>query len=105
MDLYSAIYDSPILTIFRTRTRGSCDRLLSARTPTRGWPRSASCSAIGKDGYQKEAARALAARAATLIAPDAKLAKDAPELISAMLAAGYDQAAARWVPCDRAYGR
>ena len=40
--------------------------------------------------------RALVARAATLIEPDAKLQKDAPELISAMLAAGYDQAAARW---------
>ena len=50
----------------------------------------------GKDNLTKEAARALVARAATLIEPDAKLAKDAPELISAMLAGGYDQAAARW---------
>ena len=54
--------------------------------------------ALGKDGLQKEAARALVARAATLVEPDAKLAKDAPDLISAMLAAGYDQAAARWIP-------
>ena len=53
---------------------------------------------IGKQGLQKEAARALAARAATLITPDSKLGKDAPELISAMLAAGYDRAAARWTP-------
>ena len=30
---------------------------------------------IGKEGYQKEAARALVARAATLVAPDAKLAQ------------------------------
>jgi hypothetical protein len=52
----------------------------------------------GKDGLQREAARALVARAATLVEPDAKLAKDAPELISAMLAGGYDQAAARWIP-------
>jgi hypothetical protein len=51
----------------------------------------------GKDNLTKEAARASAARAATLITPDAKLAKDAPELISAMLAGGYDQAAARWI--------
>jgi hypothetical protein len=50
-----------------------------------------------KDPLQKEAMRALVARAATMIQPDAKLAKDAPELISAMLAAGYDQAAARWL--------
>jgi hypothetical protein len=52
----------------------------------------------GKDGLQKEAARALVARAATLVEPDAQLATDAPELISAMLAGGYDQAAARWIP-------
>src|SRR5205823_1283233 len=51
-----------------------------------------------KDPLQKEAMRALVARAASMVQPDAKLAKDAPELISAMLAAGYDQAAARWLP-------
>ena len=60
--------------------------------------RSAGCLATGKNGLEKEAARALVARAATLVEPDAKLAKDAPELISAMLAGGYDQAAARWFP-------
>jgi hypothetical protein len=54
--------------------------------------------ATGKTGLQKEAARALVARAATLITPDAKLAKDAPDLIAAMLAGGYDEAAARWIP-------
>jgi hypothetical protein len=52
---------------------------------------------LGKEGLQKEATRALVARAATLVTPDAKLAKDAPDLISAMLAAGYDRAAARWM--------
>jgi hypothetical protein len=51
-----------------------------------------------KDGLQKEAARALVARAATFVTPSAKLASDAPELISAMLAGGYDEAAARWIP-------
>jgi hypothetical protein len=54
-----------------------------------------------KDPLRKEAMRALLARAATLVDPDPKLAKDAPELISAMLAAGYDQAAARWIPAMR----
>ncbi|WP_458390206.1 hypothetical protein [Sphingomonas sp. F9_3S_D5_B_2] len=49
-----------------------------------------------KDPLTHEATRALVARAATLIDPDPKLSKDAPELISAMLAAGYDRAAARW---------
>ena len=38
---------------------GSCARRLSARTETRASRRSASCSAIGKDRLQKEAARAL----------------------------------------------
>jgi hypothetical protein len=53
--------------------------------------------ALGKDPLQKEAARAAVARAATLIDPDPALQDDAPELISAMLAAGYDRAAARWI--------
>ena len=52
----------------------------------------------GKDPLRKEAVRAAVARAATLVTPDAKLGKDAPELIAAMLAAGFDQAAARWIP-------
>ena len=52
----------------------------------------------GKDGLQKEAARALVARAATFVTPSSDLASDAPELISAMLAGGYDEAAARWIP-------
>jgi len=51
-----------------------------------------------KDGLQKEAVRALVARAATFVTPSADLASDAPELISAMLAGGYDEAAARWIP-------
>ena len=53
---------------------------------------------MGKDQLQKEAVRALVARAATFVTPSADLAADAPELISAMLAGGYDQAAARWIP-------
>jgi len=51
-----------------------------------------------KDPLQKEAARALVARAATFVEPSSQLASDAPELIAAMLAGGYDEAAARWIP-------
>jgi len=51
-----------------------------------------------KDPLQKEAARALVARAATFVEPNSQLATDAPELIAAMLAGGYDEAAARWIP-------
>jgi hypothetical protein len=56
---------------------------------------------LGKDPLTREASRALVARAATRIDPDPKLDADAPELISAMLAAGYDRAAARWIPAVR----
>jgi hypothetical protein len=54
--------------------------------------------ASASDPLQKEAMRALVARAATFVTPSSDLASDAPELISAMLAGGYDQAAARWIP-------
>jgi hypothetical protein len=98
VDLYSAIYDStdpddlPSTDAWQLRQAfagkdeqarvGAIRKLLGA----------------GKDPLQKEALRALVARAATLITPDADLQDDAPELISAMLAAGYDRAAARWIP-------
>jgi hypothetical protein len=97
VDLYSAIYDStdpgdlPDTDAWQLRqafvgkdqdTRIAAIRKLLA----------------GKDGLAKEGARAAVARAATLIRPDAKLAKDAADLIAAMFAGGYDEAAARWIP-------
>lgn len=98
VDLYSAIYDStdpgdlPDSDAWQLRQafagKDADTRLAAIRK----------LIALGKDGLQKEAARALVARAATLVEPDSKLAKDAPDLISAMLAGGYDQAAARWIP-------
>ena len=98
VDLYSAIYDStdpgdlPDSDAWQLRQafvgKDADTRLAAIRK----------LLATGKDGLQKEAARALVARAATLVTPDAKLAQDAPELISAMLAGGYDEAAARWIP-------
>ena len=54
-----------------------------------------------KDSLDREASRALAARAAMMIEPDAELQADVPELISAMLAGGYDAAAMRWAPTVR----
>lgn len=97
VDLYSAIYDStdpgdlPATDAWQLRQAfvgKDADTRLSAIRKLLG---------TGKDGLRKEAARALVARAATLVEPDPKLAKDAPDLISAMLAGGFDQAAARWV--------
>ena len=96
VDLYSAIYDStdpsdlPDTDAWQLRQafvgKDEDTRLAAIRK----------LLASGKDGYRKEATRALVARAATLVTPSSKLAKDAPDLISAMLAAGYDQAAAKW---------
>ena len=54
-----------------------------------------------KDPLPHEAVRAMLGRAASMIAPNADLGKDAPELIAAMLSAGYDRAAARWIPVVR----
>jgi hypothetical protein len=101
VDLYSSIYDST-----------DPDDLPSSdawqlRQAFVGKDRDARIAAIrhligaGKDPLQKEAMRALVARAASLIEPDSALQSDAPDLISAMLAAGYDHAAARWAPVVR----
>ena len=49
-------------------------------------------------GPDRLAAHVLTSRAATLVAPDKALESDAPDLIAAMLAAGFDEAAARWAP-------
>jgi len=98
IDLYSAIYDStdpsdlPGTDAWQVRQAfvgKDQDTRLGAIRKLLGNQR---------DPVRKEAMRALVARAATLVKPDPKLAKDAPDLISAMLAAGYDQAAAQWIP-------
>ncbi|HZC38412.1 MAG TPA: hypothetical protein VE221_07030 [Sphingomicrobium sp.] len=96
VDLYSAIYDSTDpdelsnTDVWQLRQafvgKDSDTRLAAIRH----------LLAAGKDPLQKEAMRALVARAATRVEPDAKLGPDAPDLISAMLAAGYDRATARW---------
>lgn len=49
-----------------------------------------------KGSVEREATRALLARAAVRIAPNEELQEIAPELISAMLAGGFDREAARW---------
>jgi hypothetical protein len=96
MDLYSGIYDSTDPDQLSNTDAWQLRQAFVGKDRDTRMAAIRKLLAIGKDGLEKEAARALAARAATLIEPDPKLAKDAPELISAMLAAGYDQAAARW---------
>lgn len=100
-DLYSTIYDATdadelaqsdgwqLRTAFVGRDQEA--RLAAMR---RLW-------AIGNGPLEREASRALVARAATRIAPDAELQRDAPDLIASMLAAGYDREAAEWAGAVR----
>jgi hypothetical protein len=104
LDLYSAIYDS-------TDPSDLADTdAWQLRQAFVGKDRDARLAAIrrllgtGNSPTEKEAARALVARAASLIEPDPKLGADAPELIAAMLAAGYDRQAARWAGAVRRMG-
>ena len=98
VDLYSAIYDATDPGDLGDSDAWQLRQAFVAKDPETRLAAIRKLLATGKDGLQKEGARALVARAATLVEPDAKLARDAPELISAMLAGGYDQAAARWIP-------
>jgi hypothetical protein len=101
VDLYSAIYDStdpddlPSTDAWQLRQafvgKDQAARVAAIRR----------LLDVGKTPLQKEAMRALVARAASLIEPDPELQADAPELISAMLAAGYDRAARRWATAVR----
>jgi hypothetical protein len=96
IDLYSAIYDAtdpgdlPQTDAWQVRQafvgKDRTARLAAIRKLLDG----------AKDPLQHEATRALVGRAAALIEPDTALKADAPELIAAMLAAGYDRAAQRW---------
>ncbi|MBA3730157.1 MAG: hypothetical protein H0W92_05065, partial [Sphingomonas sp.] len=67
-----------------------------------GKDRSARLSALrglwgnSKDREKQMAGWVTTARAAILVKPDAELAEDAPDLIAALLAGGYDRHAARW---------
>jgi hypothetical protein len=101
VDLYSAIYDA---TDPSDLPETDAWQLRQAFV---GKDRDTKIAAIRKllgssnDPLEKEARRALVARAATLVDPDADLKENVPELISAMLAAGYDRAAARWAGAVR----
>lgn len=96
VDLYSAIYDStdpgdlPETDAWQLRQalvgKEISDRVAAIRRLIGG----------DRPSLEREAMRAAVARAASLIGPDPELEDDAPELISAMFAAGYDRHAARW---------
>jgi hypothetical protein len=98
VDLYSAIYDTTDANDLSGSDAWQLRQAFVGKDQDTRLDAIRKLLGTGKDSLTKEAARALVARAASLIEPDAKLAKDAPDLISAMLAGGYDQAAARWIP-------
>jgi hypothetical protein len=95
VDLYSAIYDSTDPDDLPSTDAWQLRQAFVAKDADARLAAIHRLLAVGKEPLQKEAMRALVARAATRVEPDPKI-QDAPELISAMLAAGYDQAAARW---------
>ena len=97
VDLYSAIYDTTDPTDLPSSDAWQLRQAFVGKDADARISAIRKLFGTGKDNLQREAARALVARAATLVTPDAKLGKDAPELISAMLAGGYDEAAARWI--------
>lgn len=104
IDLYSAIYDSTDSSDLPNTDAWK------VREAFVGKDRDTKLAAFrkllddAKAPLQHEAVRAMLGRAASLIDPDPKLEKDAPELIAAMLAAGYDRAAARWAGVARRMG-
>jgi hypothetical protein len=97
IDLYSAIYDAT------DPDQLSESDAWQVRLAFVGKDRDARVQAIRRlwstsdDPLQVEASRALAGRAATLIAPDPDLQADAPALIASMLAAGFDRQGSRWM--------
>ena len=98
VDLYSSIYDSTDPSDLPASDAWQLHQAYVGKDAETRLAAVRKLLAIGKDPLGKEAARALVARAATLVTPDAKLSKDAPDLIAAMLAGGYDEAAAKWIP-------
>ena len=98
VDLYSQIYDTTDPTDLGDSDAWQLRQAYAGKDAETRLSAIRKLLATGRQGVQKEAVRALVARAATFVTPSSDLASDAPELISAMLAGGYDQAAARWIP-------
>ena len=96
IDLYSELYDQT-----DPSDLGQSDAW-QVRLAVAGKQRDGRIAAVrklldkAKGSIEREATRALLARAAVRIEPDAELQEIAPELIAAMLAGGFDREAARW---------
>lgn len=101
IDLYSAIYDSTDPGDLPQSDAWQLRQAFVAKDQDGRVAAIRHILGLGKEGLAREGARAAAARAASLVVPDKKYQEDAPALIAAMLAGGYDRAAARWADaCD-----
>ncbi len=97
VDLYSQVYDS---TDPDTLSQTDAWQLRLAMVGEDANARVAAIRKLlanDKSAVEKEASRALVARAASLIVPDPDLEDIAPDLIAAMLASGNQPAADRWM--------
>lgn len=96
IDLYSEIYDSTDPSDLGETDAWQLRLAMVGRERDERIEAMRRLLAKGDSLLEKEATRAMLARAASRIVPDAELQDIAPDLIAAMLAAGYDRAALRW---------
>ena len=101
VDLYSAIYDATDPSDLPDTDAWQLRQAFVGKDQETRLAAIKKLSGKGNDPLEKEAYRALVARAATLIEPSPEPQGDAPELIAAMLAGGYDRAVARWAGAVR----
>lgn len=101
LDLYSAIYDATDSDELSQTDAWQLRMAFVGRDQDARLSAIRKIWSIGNNSLEREASRALVARAATRIAPDPELQEDAPGLIASMLAAGYDREAARWISAVR----
>jgi hypothetical protein len=97
IDIYSAIYDSTDQSDLPTTDAWRLRQAFVGKTRDDKMAGIRHFLKMDGSDLKKEGARAAVARAASLIEPDAELEGDAADLIGAMLAAGYDRQAARWL--------
>ncbi len=96
IDLYSAIYDSTDQSDLPNSDAWQVRQAFVASSMDERVAAIGRILELGRDGPAREGARAAAARAASLIRPDSQYQDVAPDLIAAMLAGGFDRAAASW---------
>jgi hypothetical protein len=101
MDLYSAVYDATDPSDLGQTDAWQLHLAMVGKDQEARLTAMRRLWSSSPDGLEREAVRALLGRAATRVAPDQELERDAPDLIASMLAAGFDREAARWAGAVR----